>query len=427
MSMKTCPGCGETKPFEAFHRDTAAANGLKSRCKECRNPGEAARLRQRYSPRVERITGADAPPQRDTLRDIPPAAPPRPVEEQLPPVVEHRLKGRVASLEMQIKSLLGQLDNAQRVAEFRREATEIQVDPIVPRERGRGPLREATALACASDWHIEEEVKPEQVAGRNRYNLEISQRRMERFFEAVRYAIQFNRQIFKIRDLVLWLGGDIITNYLREEDVEANLLAPPRAIAYAVASVAAGIRHLLEDGELERIVIPCNDGNHGRLDGKSKIKHRTRTDNSLEWLMYTMLAREFAGEPRVQFQIAAGEMLYYEIYGRTVRFLHGDIVHYAGGVGGVTIPLYKAVSRWDTVRRADLTVLGHFHQLTSLSDLIINGSLIGYSPYSVTIGARFEPPAQAFTILDPMRFKSVSMPLWVGERGDDQQNQEYDE
>lgn len=411
--VKTCSRCGLSKTLDDFHCDAWGIGGRKAACKECRSV--------RSIPRVSRTTGDDDPPHRDTLRDMPA---PRSVEEKLPPVVEHRLKGRVAALELQVKDLLGQLDNAQRVAEFRREATEIRVDPIVPRERGRGPLREAIALACASDWHIEEEVKPEQVAGRNRYNLEISERRMERFFEAVRYAIGFNRQIFKIRDLVLWLGGDIITNYLREEDVEANLLAPPRAIAFAVASIAAGIRFLLADGELERIVVPCNDGNHGRLDGKGKIKHRTRTDNSLEWLMYTMLAREFAGEPRVQFQIAAGEILYYEIYGRTVRFLHGDIVHYAGGIGGVTIPLYKAVGRWDTVRRADLTVLGHFHQLTSLSDLIINGSLIGYSPYSVTIGARFEPPAQAFTILDPMRFKSVAMPLWVGERSDDEQNQE---
>lgn len=414
---KLCRTCNTQKPLEEFRLNMTRPDGHESQCKRCR--------RERDAVREGRDPIGTNP--RDTLRDIPIG---KPVEEKLPPVVEHRLKAKVATLEAQVKDLLEQLDTAQRVAEFRREASEVHVEPIVMRERTVGDvryLREATALACASDWHIEEEVKPEQVAGRNRYNLDISERRMRRFFEAVRYAINFNRQIFRIRDLVLWLGGDVITNYLREEDVEANLMAPPRAIAQAITHIAAGIRHLLEDGELERIVIPCNDGNHGRLDGKSKIKHRTRTDNSLEWLMYTMLAQQFAGEPRVQFQIAAGEMLYYEIYGRTVRFLHGDIVHYAGGVGGVTIPLYKAISRWDTVKRADLTVLGHFHQLTSLSDLIINGSLIGYSPYSVTIGARFEPPAQAFTILDPMRFKSVAMPLWVGERSDDEQNQEYDE
>lgn len=410
---KRCNACGHIKPLDDFHRNSERPDGHLAQCKECRG-----RFGRADSHKHARAVSEDVAP-RDTLRDIPTPLP-RPVEEKLTQVVEHRLKARVTQLEIKVKDLLGQLDDAHRVAEFRREAAEVAVEPIKMRERiHASPLREATALACASDWHIEEEVKPEQVAGRNRYNLEISERRMSRFFEAVRYAIGFNRQIFKIRDLVLWLGGDIITNYLREEDVEANLLAPPRAIAYAVESLAAGIQFLLEDNELERIVIPCNDGNHGRLDGKSKIKCRTRSDNSLEWLMYTMLAQKFANEPRVQFQIAAGEILYLEIYGRTVRFLHGDIVNYAGGVGGVTIPLYKAVSRWDTSRRAELTILGHFHQLTSLSDLIINGSLIGYSPYSVRIGGRFEPPAQAFTVIDPLRFKSVSMPLWVGDRADD--------
>lgn len=420
MSMKFCRTCNTQKGLTEFRVNATRPDGHEAQCKRCRRAQDVQR--------VTRTSSGDpiaAAPQRDTLRDIQ-VVPPKPVEEKLQPVLEHRLKARNAALESQVKDLLGQLDTAQRVAEFRREASEIHIAPIEPRERGRGPLREATALALASDWHIEEEVRPEQVAGRNRYNLEISERRMARFFEAVRYAINFNRQIFKIRDLVLWLGGDIITNYLREEDVEANMLAPPRAIAYAVENVAAGIKHLLEDVGLERIVIPCNDGNHGRLDGKNKIKCRTRTENSLEWLMYTMLAQQFAHEPRVQFQIAAGEMLYYEIYGRTVRFMHGDIVNYGGGQGGVTIPLYKAIGRYDTVRRADLTVLGHFHQYTSLSDILINGSLIGYSPYSLRIGARFEAPQQAFTILDPMRFKSVSMPLWVGSRDDDDQNKEFE-
>jgi len=387
---RQCLICGKTKPLssEYFPFD---GQRLRANCRPCFN-----------EKRRSQHKGADGKP--------------RLPEEKLDPVIEHRLKARVAALEMQNKTLLADLDSARRLAEIRKEVAAIKVKGISPRERGT-KVREATALACASDWHIEEEVRPEQVAGRNRYNLEISARRMERFFEATGYAVQFNRQIFKIRDLVLWLGGDIITNYLHEDNIEANLLAPVQAIAYAQASIAAGIQYLLKDPELERIVIPCNDGNHGRLTDKTRSA--TRVENSIEWLLYTNLAREFAKEPRVQFVIANGEHLYYDIYGRTVRFTHGDTVRYAGGVGGVTIPIYKALARWDTVRRADLTIMGHFHQLTSLADLIINGSLIGFSPYSMTIGARFEPPAQAFTVLDPLRFKSVSMPLWVSERTDD--------
>jgi len=133
-----------------------------------------------------------------------------------------------------------------------------------------------------------------------------------------------------------------------------------------------------------------------------------------------MLADAFKSEPRVEFIIAQGSQLYYDVYERTVRYTHGDECKYGGGVGGITIPIYKALARWETVRHADLTCMGHFHQRTNLNDLIINGSLIGYSPYSLSIGARFEPPAQDFSVFDPKRWRGLSMPLHVSSTEDDQ-------
>ena len=331
-------------------------------------------------------------------------------------VAEHRLKERVSQLEIQNRQLIKDLSDARALHDLRKEVASVKIKGITPRER-KSRLREATPLVLASDWHIEEEVRAEQVSGRNRYNLEISKRRMERFFEGVRFGIEFNRQIFKIRDLCLWLGGDMITNFLHPDNIESNLLSPVQAIAYAETSITDGINHLLQDKELERIVIPCNDGNHGRLT--EKMRSSSRIENSIEWLLYTNLAKRFAKEPRVQFQIAQSEHLYFEIYGRTIRFTHGDTVRYGGGVGGIMIPLYKAIARWQTVRQAHLTCVGHFHQYTSLNDLIVNGSLIGYSPYALSIGARFEPPTQAMTMLDSVRFKSVDFPIWVAEASDD--------
>lgn len=392
VQTKVCGTCAKTLSVQAFPSD--GHGGERNHCRDCFNRG---RLRGDGTAKGSRVVRAQ--------------------QEVLPPLTEHHLKADVARLRMANQKLLEELSDVKKLTEIAREAASIKVKGIAPRERASSKVREATALACASDWHIEEEVRPEQVAGRNVYNLEISAQRMTRFFESVRYAINFNRQIFKIRDLVLWLGGDLITNYLHDDNIESNLLSPVQAIAYAQASIAAGIGHLLLDPELERIVIPCNDGNHGRLSDKTRSA--TRTANSIEWLLYTNLALMFRNEPRVQFQIAEGEHLYYDIYGRTVRFVHGDQVKYNGGIGGIMIPMYKALASWNTLKNADLTVCGHFHQLISLPDLIVNGSLIGYSPYSLSIKARFEPPAQAFTILDPLRFKSVSMPLWVSTREDD--------
>lgn len=404
---RECSLCRKVKPLTAdyfpAHKSSSTGNlckdGFRPQCIPCFNDKRRA------------VHGAPRPP--------------KPTEETLEPVVEHRLKQRLRTVEAQVKSLLVDLDSARRLNDLVRETSEHRVPGIRPRER-KSRLREATAFAIASDWHIEEPVDPAKIGGRNRFSPEIAKKRAARFFEAMRYAINFNRQIFKVRDCVLAIIGDIITNYLREEDVESNEMAPPEAIAFGKVLLSDGIKFLLEDPELERIVIPCIDGNHGRLSGKEKIKHRTRVANSLEWLMYTMLKQEFANEPRVEFQIAAGELMYMDVYERNVRILHGDLIRYAGGVGGVTIPIYKAIARWDTAHRADLTVMGHFHQLTSLSDIIINGSLIGYNEYAQAIGCRFEPPAQAFTMLDPLRFKSVAMPLWVSERSDDILTKDYE-
>jgi hypothetical protein len=341
------------------------------------------------------------------------------VQETITKVEEHRLKRQVKRLEDEVKTLITDLSDARSFADLQREAADAaRPKPITPRETQSG-LREATALVCASDWHIEEPVDPATVANRNRYNLEISEQRMTRFFEATRWAIDNNRHAFKVRDCILWLGGDIITNYLHEDNQETNLLSPVEAIAYADTNISAGINHLLKDPELERIVIPCNDGNHGRLT--KKTRHASRVANSIEWLLYTMLARRYANEPRVQFDIAQGPQLFMDVYGRTIRFTHGDTTKYGGGVGGITIPINKAIFRWNTTRRADLTVMGHYHQYMNLRHLIMNGSLIGFNAYAMGIGAEFEPPTQAFQLLDSKRFNlAPSTPLWVASRKDDQ-------
>lgn len=340
--------------------------------------------------------------------------------EEVSPVEEHRLKKRVRELDEQNRRLIEELSAAQDLGDIVRAAREIGTVPAIePREHISG-LREATALVMASDWHIDEVIEPEQVAGRNHYNPEISARRMERFFESILWAIRSQRNTFLIRDLVLWLGGDLITNYLHEDNVLTNAMSPPEALAYAQSSISQGIHFLLTDPELDRIVIPCNDGNHGRMS--KRMGSSSRTMMSLETMLYRMLAREFANEPRVQFIVAEGEHLYYQVYGRTIRFAHGDSIKYSGGIGGITIPMMKAVASWQTMRHADLTCVGHFHQRYVLPDIMVNGSLIGYGPFSLTIRARFEPPSQNFSILEPKRFRSVDLPLWVADRGDDSDN-----
>jgi hypothetical protein len=415
VPKKKCWGCQRDLELSAdnFRRDRTTTTGYKTRCKGC-EPKRGKPVASVLPPRVK----LDEDFLSELIRERGVSGPQKAVEETLSAVEEHRLKKKLRDLEAHNRQLIKDLSDAQEIGDIVCAAHEVEDVPgIQPREYDSG-LREGTALVMASDWHIDEVIEPGQVSGRNRYNPEISARRMERFFEATRWAIDSQRNTFVIRDLILWLGGDLITNYLHEDNVLTNALSPPEALAYAQASISDGIKYLLEDEELECIVIPCNDGNHGRMS--KRMGSSSRTMMSLEIMLYRMLQREFKNEPRVKFIIAEGEHVYYEVYGRTIRFVHGDSVKYSNGIGGITIPVLKAINAWNTLRYADLTVMGHWHQRLVLPELMVNGSLIGYSPFSMTIRARFEPPSQNFSILEPKRFRSIDLPLWVADRDDDQ-------
>jgi hypothetical protein len=276
-----------------------------------------------------------------------------------------------------------------------------------------GNKRAATAVAMASDWHIEETVEASTVQGRNEYNIKIAKVRAERFFQGVQWLIRFHRQAFDIRALVLALMGDLITGFIHEELQESNGCAPTEAVLLLLAWIEAGIRMLLKDGSLDRIVVPCCYGNHGRTTQKRRIA--TGAVNSFEWLMYQILKDRFRDEPRVEFDCGKSAHQYVRVHDRTLHFHHGDEVRFLGGVGGLAVPLGRRIPKWDNVIQSDYHHVGHFHQFLDLGHTLVNGSLMGYNAYAMSIGADFEEPRQAFYLLDAKRGKTCVSPIWVKE------------
>lgn len=327
------------------------------------------------------------------------------------------------SHDMQLRRLQTQIESRNQDLEAQRDELEhrrLQLEAMlalestqpvkIERSRTRldGKQRDATAVMLCSDWHVEETVDPKTINGLNEYNLTIAAKRIERMGQAYCWLARDKR--WAVRDGVIWLGGDLITGFIHEELVEGNSLSPLNACAWVMAEIEKMIRFVLKETDLERIIVPCNYGNHGRTTIKPRIA--TGASNSYEVFMYHQLAHRFKGEPRVQFQIATGEHLYLEIHGKIARFQHGDAVRYAGGVGGIMIPMRKAIAQWQTVRRADMDHFGHWHNYHALRDMVINGSLIGYNAFALRIKAAFEPPAQAFYLWDRTRGPCQHTPVW---------------
>jgi len=269
---------------------------------------------------------------------------------------------------------------------------------------------EATAFIVASDWHIEETVKAESVYGLNEYSLEIARQRADRFFKNSLILLNICKRDIKIKTIVLALLGDFITNQIHEELMETNSVRPIDAIKLVQGWLVSGIEFLLKHTDCE-LIIPCCSGNHGRIT--KRIHHSTEQGNSLEHLMYYSLSLNFRGNKRVKFIINESYHTFLEVYGQTIRLHHGHAIRYQGGVGGLSIPLNKAIAQWNKAKEADLDVCAHWHSFKDTGNCIVNGSLIGYNAYAVAIKADYEKPKQAFFLIDSKRGKTIVAPVIV--------------
>jgi hypothetical protein len=303
----------------------------------------------------------------------------------------------------EIKHLTAQLASAQE---------RLSVYEAVPRQEPHEIVRykasggQAIAVACLSDVHMEERVDPSDVPGvHNQYSPDICRRRLEQFAQRVVLLTESQRHLAQIDDLCLFLGGDLITGHLHDDQKESNYMLPLPALLFALREINSVIAHLLEHGGFERIVIPCCYGNHGRTTKKPRAK--TAAETNYEWMLYNLLVQHWADEPRIEWHVASGGMLYIDLMGHVCRFTHGDFMTYNGGTGGASVPIMRAVSDWDKAQPAALTFMGHFHTARDFGRIILNGSVMGYNAYALSIHAAYERPRQQYVLIDSRRGKSL--------------------
>lgn len=284
------------------------------------------------------------------------------------------------------------------------------IQPFAVRTRSK-TLHEATAVALASDWHCEERVSPEQVNGLNAFTLKIFEQRAEKFFRNTLKLVRKERRNAEVSTLVFAVLGDMISGNIHEDISENAQLGPMDAAALAQDTIASGMAYWLAEQPDLRLVVVMTDDNHSRITKRQRIA--TSHANSLSWLMGHAMQREFAKEPRVTFVRERAYHTYLKIHDTIVRFHHGHAIRYAGGVGGITIPVNKAIAAWNKAKHADLDCFGHFHQLFNGLNFSVNGSLIGWNPFAISIKADFQPPQQSFLLIDAKRGRSGTFPIWL--------------
>jgi len=69
--------------------------------------------------------------------------------------------------------------------------------------------------------------------------------------------------------------------------------------------------------------------------------------------------------------------------------------------------------KWDKTEKAYWNLMSHFHRLMMpTSNCSLNGSMCGYNSYALGLGFQFEPPLQAFQLMDAKYGMTVRIPLF---------------
>jgi len=305
----------------------------------------------------------------------------------------HRLERELNSYKARQKTMLDDNERLQALLDLKSVFEEHEPTKIFGEQYCHASKSPVAAIVPLSDWHVEERVDKKKTNGLNEYNPEIAKRRAERTFRMIVEYIR--RYTPAARILILALLGDFITGYIHEDLRLSNYMPPNQALLLAYDLLVEGIEEILAANIVDEIIVPTAVGNHGRTGEKQLVQMSEET--SFEWLMYHMIARHFKGNDKITFIVSDTYLNHVNIFGRTIRFHHGEAIRYNGGVGGPTISANKKIAGWNkSPIKAELDVFGHLHTFFNGGDFVMNGSLIGSGAYSQKHAFPFEPPTQAF-------------------------------
>lgn len=309
---------------------------------------------------------------------------------------------------------------ARAAAETARASTTaaIEASELDPPEwlvhKPRGRMNHGIITAFLSDTHFDEVVSSAEMNGVNSYDRDIAVLRLQRFFD---HTIMLSRDYIagiKVDGLIVPLGGDMVSGNIHEELDRTNEAPILDTCVFWAEQLAAGFEMVRK--QFPKIHVPCVVGNHGRLRKQTQYKVRAR--DNYDWLIYKMLAKHFAKDPRITFEIPDGADCRYDVY--TTRYLltHGDQFTGGNGIGGIAVPIMRGDAKKQKREAAlgrpyDHMIMGHWHQRKDLGSVIINGSLKGYDEFAAQHNFDFEPPQQSFWVTTPEKGITVHAPIFV--------------
>lgn len=266
---------------------------------------------------------------------------------------------------------------------------------------------DAAAIFVLTDWHYEEQVDPSTVNNLNAFSPEIAKKRLECVTQRFLTLLDSVRSLSNIKQIVIPVLGDLITGHLHDDQKESNHMFPTEALLEVRDQLHAVIDTVAKESGIQEIDIYTSNGNHGRTVPKPRVSTAYKT--SYEWLLYRWMEKDYRNS-HIRWHVSNSYFNMAHVCGKTLRFHHGDSIKYNGGVGGITIPVLKAIRNWDDGLKSDLDFFGHWHQFMWHPKFVACNCLIGYSAYAqMRVKAPFSLPSQTFAVIDRDRPGAVDV------------------
>lgn len=277
-------------------------------------------------------------------------------------------------------------------------ANNLVIKPIKPlpkRPQFKNTKKTEDLVLHLSDGHVDQIVNPEQVGGLEKYNFEIACARAETLIdETIKWTASLNNIQFK--RLWIFAYGDHVNGEIHnsiEVSEWRNAFKSAEACGKLHALMFRDLASVFDD--IQIIYLP---GNHGRRTLKKDYEN---PQNNWDYLVARIAKLTCQDLSNVHFHIPNAFSFALDINGHGFYLAHGDDIRGWNG-----IPFYgiqrktQRLTALSSVTKQKLKYfcIGHFHQLSNLSNLdgevFINGPWLATTPYIYESTGGFTEPCQ---------------------------------
>lgn len=275
-------------------------------------------------------------------------------------------------------------------------------------------------VAVFADWHLGETVDATEVNGFNAFSLEIADQRVSRLVEGL-LKLCVRHHTGNYPGMVVNLAGDFVSGGLHPELAKTDECESIPAALRARDLLVAALTRLAD--HFGRLYVPAVCGNHGRNTVKPEFKRYVY--KNFDWLIYQLLVRHFADDPRIQIDVRPSNDVHYRVFNMRYMLVHGDMLGVRGGDGiiGAIGPIMRGQVKKSGQAAAlgldfDKIIMGHWHQDLWLPHATVANTLKGFDEYArLQLGAKPSRPSQPLWFVHPTHGETSHWNIYVDEPG----------